>query len=89
MRFFKRKKEKSFEERQREKGLIKYGNEWITPAEKYRREYLLKANIPVLREKETIITKEVVKVRCQYCGTVYNITEHNRCPTMEQNFEKV
>lgn len=78
MPFFKKKK-KSFEEEQLSKGLVKYGDEWITPAEKYRRERV-GVNVPLIREKETIISKEVVKIRCQYCGTVYNIAERDRCP---------
>lgn len=78
MDFFKKKK-KSFEEEQMSKGLIKYGDEWITPAEKYRRERL-GMNVPVIREKETIVTKEIVKMRCKYCGTVFNIAENDKCP---------
>ncbi|NWF87045.1 hypothetical protein HXY32_04470 [Candidatus Bathyarchaeota archaeon] len=78
MGFFKKKK-KSFEEEQMAKGLVKYGDEWITPAEKYRRERL-GANVPVIREKETIVTKEIVKMRCKYCGTVFNIAENDKCP---------
>jgi rubrerythrin len=78
MGFFKKKK-KSFEEEQMSRGLIKYGDEWITPAEKYRREHL-GANVPVVREKETIVTKEIVKIRCKYCGTVFNIAENDKCP---------
>lgn len=74
-----KKKKKSFEEEQVAKGLIKYGDEWITPAEKYRREHL-GVNVPVIREKETIVTKEVVKMRCKYCGTVFNIAENDKCP---------
>lgn len=78
MGFFKKKK-KSFEEEQMSKGLVKYGDEWITPAEKYRRERL-GVNVPVIREKETIVTREVVKMRCKYCGTVFNIAENDKCP---------
>ena len=78
MPFFKKKK-KSFEEEQLAKGLVKYGDEWITPAEKYRRERV-GVNVPIIREKETIISKEIVKIRCQYCGTEYNTAEHDRCP---------
>jgi len=77
MGFFRKKEKKSFEEEQRAKGLIKWGDEWITPAEKFRRE---QTSVPVVREKETIVTKEIVKVRCQYCGTTYNIAELDRCP---------
>ena len=78
MRFFKKKK-KSFEEEQLSKGLIKCGDEWITPAEKYRREHV-GTNVPLIREKETIVSKEIVKIRCQSCGTTYNIAESDRCP---------
>lgn len=78
MPFFKKKK-KSFEEEQLAKGLVKYGDEWITPAEKYRRERV-GVNVPLIREKETVISKEVVKIRCQYCGTTYDIAKFDRCP---------
>jgi DNA-directed RNA polymerase subunit RPC12/RpoP len=77
---FGKKKKKSFEEEQMSRGLIKYGDEWITPAEKFRRERLTGTNMPIVREKETIISKEIVKIRCQYCGTAYNIAESDRCP---------
>jgi len=76
---FLRKKKKSFEEEQLAKGLIKWGDEWITPAEKFRRERTV-TSMPVIREKETIVSREIVKVRCQYCGTMYNIAELDRCP---------
>lgn len=80
MRFLKKKKKKrSFEEEQLSKGLIKYGNEWITPAEKFKRERLATTGVPIVREKETIIKKEIVKVRCRYCGTVYDL-KLDRCP---------
>jgi rubrerythrin len=78
LQFFKKKKGQS-EEDPRSKGLVKWGDEWITPAEKYRREHL-GANVPVIREKETIVTKEIVKIRCKYCGTVFNIAENDKCP---------
>jgi hypothetical protein len=73
-----RKKKKSFEEEQLSKGLIKYGDEWITPAEKYKRERV-GTSVPLIREKETIVSREIVKIRCQYCGTTYNIAESDRC----------
>ena len=73
------KKKKSFEEQQLSKGLIKCGDEWITPAEKYRRERVA-TNVLLIRDKETIVSKEIVKLRCQYCGTTYNIAECDRCP---------
>jgi len=76
---FLRKKKKSFDEEQLSKGLVKYGNEWITPAEKFKREQLAKTKVPVVIEKETIIKEEIVKVRCQYCGTEYN-AKLDRCP---------
>jgi len=62
--------------------LVKWGNEWVTPAEKFRREQMMASasSAPIVREKETIVSKEIVKVRCQYCGTLYNIAEHDRCP---------
>jgi len=79
MVFFRKKEKKSFEEEQLAKGLIKHGNEWITPAEKYRRERVGTGQ-PLIQEKETIIAKEIVKIKCPYCGTTYNIAEYDRCP---------
>lgn len=77
--FAKKRKSLSFEEEQASRGLVKHGDEWITPAEKFRRERT-GITMPVIREKETIISKEIVKVRCQYCGSTYNIAEKDRCP---------
>jgi len=74
--FFRKKKK---QEDPRSKGLVKWGNEWITPAEKFRREQMV-VSTPIIREKETIVSKEIVKIRCPYCGTLYNIAEHDRCP---------
>jgi rubrerythrin len=79
MVLFRKRGKKSFEEEQRAKGLIKYGDEWITPAEKYRREQLGSSQ-PLIRERETIVAKEIVKIKCPYCGTAYNMADHDRCP---------
>jgi rubrerythrin len=79
MGFLRKKKQRTFEEEQLSKGLIKSGDEWITPAEKFRRERTV-PSMSIVREKETITIKEIVKIRCQYCGTTYNIAESDRCP---------
>jgi hypothetical protein len=75
MGFLGKKKQRTFEEEQLSKGLIKSGDEWITPAEKFRRERTVAA---------PIIIKEVVKegvemVNCVYCQALMPTTSI-KCP---------
>lgn len=71
-----RLEEKQFEEEQQKKGLVKYvdkdGNiKWGTPDQvaTWRRE----------EGKGLIIQREIVKIRCPYCGNLYDQTLDN-CP---------
>lgn len=73
----KRLEEKRFEEEQKKKGLVKYIDEdgnvmWGTPEQviKWKRESV---------KKEIIIQREIVKIRCPYCGRLYEET-HDKCP---------
>lgn len=73
-----RMKEKEFEKQQIAKGLVKFtdkdGNvRWGTPEQvrKWRKE----DKTP----KETVVLREIVKIRCQYCGKLYDETLNN-CP---------
>jgi len=83
-----RKRREQFEREQLARGFVRFvdrdGNErWGTPEqvkewqqEEKERERLEKA--VVVREKETII-KEIVKVRCPYCGKLYG-ESLDKCP---------
>jgi type II secretory pathway pseudopilin PulG len=83
-----RRKREQFEQEQAAKGLVKFvdrdGNErWGTKEEvrEWQREEKEQERLDkgvVVREKETII-REIIKVRCRYCGRLYD-EALDKCP---------
>lgn len=74
----KRIKEKEFEKQQIAKGLVKFtdkdGNvRWGTSEQV--REWRKEEKVP----RETIVLKEIVKIRCRYCGKLYD-ERQDTCP---------
>lgn len=78
-----RMSEEKFEQQQNSKGLHKYVNKkgeimWGSPDQVAEWARLDRASV------EVVIKKEVVKIRCPYCGSLYD--EHlNRCPHCNGN----
>jgi len=73
-----RLKEEEFEKKQKLRGLIKYtdkkGNvRWGTPEEV--KQWELKDRTI----RETIIEKEILKIKCRYCGTLFD-ARLDKCP---------
>jgi rubrerythrin len=75
-----RMQEEKFEKEQMEKGLAKFtdkeGNiRWGTPEQVKQWQLEEKA----LAIKETVVVKEIVKIRCSYCGKLYD-QGLDKCP---------
>lgn len=75
MGLLRKKKQMTFEEEQLAKGLIKVGDEWITRAEKFRRERTVAAPI-IIKE---VVKEDVEMVSCVYCQGLMPATS-TKCP---------